>query len=149
MYTRTHSDREDLFQEIVARLWSAFPRYDPSRPFTTWLYRVALNVAIDAERKRRRRREAPTSDLTSVNAPDASSRHDARDHQLSLLRRLIDQHAEPDRVLLFLHLEGAQHKQIGEVLGISESNVGTRLSRLRAALRDAAARLEHDPKETP
>lgn len=54
-YTRTPDDRDDLFQEIVARLWSAFAGYDRERTFSTWMYRVALNVAIDCRRRGQRR----------------------------------------------------------------------------------------------
>ena len=45
-YTRVPSDIEDLAQEIAAQCWRAFPSYDPQRRFSTWLYRIALNVAI-------------------------------------------------------------------------------------------------------
>ena len=45
-YCRHRDDRQDVAQEIAAQLWRAYPGYDPTRPFSTWMYRIALNVAI-------------------------------------------------------------------------------------------------------
>jgi RNA polymerase sigma-70 factor (ECF subfamily) len=135
-YGRTAHDREDLFQEIVGRLWSAFGSYDAGRPFATWMYRVALNVAIDA-RRRRRRRGREVSGFEPDAAPEAAT-DPAREERLRELRDLVESLDDPDRALLLLHLEGHSHAEIGAVLGLGASNVGTRLSRLRRALRESA-----------
>lgn len=134
-YASTRDEREDLFQEIVVRLYSAARTYDPTRKLSTWIYRVALNVAIDVYRKRRQRTKEQIGfegDLESVAGQDSEVAE-----QLSELRELLEGQSEVDRALLLLHLEGNSHREIGEVLGFSESNVGTRLSRLKAALRES------------
>jgi RNA polymerase sigma-70 factor (ECF subfamily) len=134
-YGRSHEEREDLFQEVVARLFSAAANYDPARKLSTWIYRVALNVAIDYRRRDRRRgKERPG--LEGVTEPAAE--HDpGRADQLRDLHELLERQSEADRALLLLHLEGNSHREIGEVLGLTETNVGTRLNRLKQSLRDA------------
>jgi RNA polymerase sigma-70 factor (ECF subfamily) len=115
-YTRTPEDRDDLFQEIAVRLLSAARNYDPTRKLSTWVYRVALNVAIDFHRQRLRRRKV----LLGFEGDGQPT-------------------TEVDRALLLLHLDGNSYREIGEVIGISETNVGTRLSRLKKTLRESAA----------
>jgi len=131
-------DRDDLLQEITARLWAAFGAYDQSRPFITWMYRVALNVAIDHHRKQKRqgRTIAGIQDVGTATslAPDAKVEHR---EEAAQLRNLLDQLSDADRALLLLFLEGHSYNNIGEVLGISASNVGTRLNRLKNSLRDS------------
>lgn len=137
-YGYTTHDRDDLFQEIASRLWASFDKYDPARNFSTWMYRVALNVAIDFRRRQRRRaREVAVWDDGGVEIQDAA-RDDATQTQLDELRELLERQSEADRALLILCLEGYSHREIGEVLGISESNVGTRLNRLKKSLRQTA-----------
>ena len=134
-YAGTPEERDDLFQEIAVRLLSAARNYDPARKLSTWIYRVALNVAIDAYRKRRRQgREQLGFDADLEPAPGQDP---VVADQLRELRALLEKQSEVDRALLLLHLEGNTHREIGEVLGFSESNVGTRLNRLKASLRQS------------
>jgi len=134
-YAGSPEEREDLFQDIVVRLLSAARSFDPTRKLSTWLYRVALNVAIDTYRKRRQRSKEQVGfnfDLETTSDQDS-----VVTEQLHELRALLERQTEVDRALLLLHLEGNSHREIGEVLGFSESNVGTRLSRLKKSLRQA------------
>lgn len=134
-YAWSPHDRDDLMQDIVAALWQAWPRYDASRPFATWMYRVALNVAISqvrGETRRRRHHIAYDADLHDAEAP---ARDTAEDEQLALLQRAMQSLDPLNRALLMLHLDERSHREIAEVLGISESNVGTKLTRLKERLR--------------
>jgi RNA polymerase sigma-70 factor (ECF subfamily) len=132
-YARTSHDRDDLLQEILGRLWASFGKYDRGRKFSTWMYRVALNVAIDFRRGQRRRgREVASIDDETVAATGGASAE-----QLRELRDLLEQQNEADRAILLLYLEGHSYREIGEVLGISESNAGTRLNRLKNSLRQS------------
>lgn len=142
-YTRSSHDREDLFQEIVARLWSAFGTYDRNRTFSTWMYRVALNVAIDFRRRQMRRRDETAN--TDVTNQAASHSDGQRQELLEELHELLERQSDADRAILVLHLEGNSHREIAEIIGISESNVGTRLSRLKESLRASA----HTAQEKP
>jgi RNA polymerase sigma-70 factor (ECF subfamily) len=130
---RTAEDRRDLEQEILAQLWRAFPRYDRARPFPTWLYRVALNVAISQARARwpQEDRRAPLEAAEDL-ALDARP----RDERLAQLHTFISELEPLPRALVVLHLEDRPHREIAEILGLSETNVSTRLSRLRQRLRE-------------
>jgi RNA polymerase sigma-70 factor (ECF subfamily) len=136
-YARQREDREDLMQEIAAQLWRAWPSYDPARPFSTWMYRIALNVAISQLRGRMR---APALAGTAEGALDAladPAPHDPeRSQQLERLYRFI--HALPplERALMLLYLEERPQREIAEVLGLSETNVATKIGRLKARLRN-------------
>lgn len=136
-YCRDPDDRADLAQEIATQLWRAWPAYDPSRSVTTWMYRVALNVAIGQLRgaSRRHGRVVPLDeaahDLSDANATD----HEAEQH-LRLLQRFIARQAPLDRALLLLYLDERPQREIAEVLGISESNVSTKIGRLKQRIRD-------------
>jgi RNA polymerase sigma factor (sigma-70 family) len=137
-YCWRDADRADLVQDILAELWRAFPRYDRSRPFATWVYRIALNVAISWVR-----RDAPhqrrTVPLDDHDAPDP--RDPDADTRVRLLYAVIDRLAPLDRALLLLHLDDHSHREIAGILGISESNVATKLNRLKLRLRrDLGAR---------
>lgn len=131
LYARTPDDRDDLVQEIALQLWRAFPRFDARLRFSTWMYRVALNVAISwsrAEGVRARHVEAADDRVLDIPAPEPSE--DAR-----RLEEAVRALAPLDRALVVLHLEGHTHAEIAEVLGLGASNVGTRLSRLVATMK--------------
>jgi RNA polymerase sigma-70 factor (ECF subfamily) len=137
-YGSTSHDRDDLFQEIVGRLWTSFGKYDRSRKFSTWMFRVALNVAIDFRRRQQRwRRETASLDEDRAAVSAAAADDPMKRQQLQDLRDLLEQQSDADRAILLLYLEGHSHREIGEVLGTSESNVGTRLNRLKTSLRQS------------
>jgi RNA polymerase sigma factor (sigma-70 family) len=139
-YCRNPADREDLAQEMVVQLWRSFDRYDERQRFSTWMYRVALNVAISFYRSESRRSQAmvpaagPVLEIAAGAADSA-----ALDDDLRQLRQAIEQLDELDRALVILHLDGNRHDAIAEVLGISETNVGTRLGRIKQKLRRGLA----------
>lgn len=135
-YARSTQDREDLAQEIAAQLWRAFPKYDGARTFSTWMYRVALNVAISHLRERSRyedHHETLDAAIHDVATNDAESDEDARVRELY---RCIARLNPLDRALLILYLDERSQREIAEILGISESNVATKIGRLKARLRN-------------
>jgi RNA polymerase sigma factor (sigma-70 family) len=139
-YCRHHDDRQDLVQEIAAQLWRAFPGYDPVRSFSTWMYRIALNVAISHVRSAGSRAPAESLDEAHDSHPgfavdDGTAQHEA-DQQLRALYAVIDRQSPMDRALLLLWLEDRSQREIAEVIGISESNVATKLNRLKQRIRE-------------
>jgi RNA polymerase sigma-70 factor (ECF subfamily) len=142
-YTGCAADRRDLEQEIVLQLWRAWPRYQPQRSFSTWIYRIALNVAISALRQARLRPTVPLDETVAEPADEASAPAQAENAQL--LQRLIGALAPLDRALLLLHLEERSYADIAAILGLSETNVATKLSRLKQTLRRELARLHGEP----
>jgi RNA polymerase sigma-70 factor (ECF subfamily) len=133
-YCRNPADRQDLTQEIAAQLWRSFDRYDERLPFSTWMYRIALNVAISFYRSesRRARTTVPAEEsILEVAAEPAAG----PDESARLLQEAIARLDEIDRALVILYLDGNRYETIGEILGISASNVGTRIGRIKQKLR--------------
>lgn len=136
-YSRTPADRRDLEQEIVAQLWKAWPGYDGGRPFATWMYRVALNVAISIARSQRwQASEAPPLDEDGeIAGLDHGADTAEREHGVRELMAFIGGLDELNRALILLYLEGQSHAEIADVLGISETNVATKINRAKQTLR--------------
>lgn len=146
-YAHDREERADLAQEIALQLWRAWPGYDPARPFATWMYRVALNVALSHRRRRPAAAHDPLDarhdDLVGAEDVDAEARQ-----QLALVRRAMQALGPLDRALLLLHLEGCSHREAGDVLGLSETNAATRLGRIRQQLRRLAGAAPGDDDGT-
>ncbi|MEZ5464198.1 MAG: sigma-70 family RNA polymerase sigma factor [Lysobacteraceae bacterium] len=135
-YAWTPEDRADLAQEIATQLWRAFPGYDGRRPFPTWMYRVALNVAISqVRREERQRRQRVTLDVM----PDVVDESAASPESLVALEQLQKVIAAQDplnRALVLLYLDDYGNREIGDILGLTETNVSTRISRLKQRIRE-------------
>jgi RNA polymerase sigma factor (sigma-70 family) len=135
-YCRNPQERADLVQEMVAQLWSSFDRFDHRSRFSTWMYRVVLNVAISYYRAERRRSGStvPLEDSmlelrAATPAPEAGS------EDIRLLHQFIGRLDALNRALIILYLDGNSHETIAEILGISTTNVGTRVGRIKQQLR--------------
>lgn len=137
-YARLAEDRDDLAQEIAARLWHAYPKYDPARSFSTWMYRVALNVAISHVREQtvRGRHDAVPLDEGMHDLADGDGVDHERDQHIRLLQGFIERQPPLERALLLLYLEDRPQREIAEILGITESNVSTKIGRLKQRIRD-------------
>jgi RNA polymerase sigma-70 factor (ECF subfamily) len=136
LYCWNRTDVADVVQEITLQAWRSFSRYDRSRPFSTWLYRVSLNVAISFYRTeaRRSRLVVPADEsIIEIAVPPSEAAELAE--QLRLLHSFIGQFGELDKALVLLYLDGQSNDAIADVLGISVSNVGTRINRIKQKLR--------------
>jgi RNA polymerase sigma factor (sigma-70 family) len=131
-YCRDATDREDVVQEIALQLWRSRARYDARFRETTWIYRIAINVAISYHRRERRHRETVPIDEHPVVIEPVELGDD-----LERLLRCVDELGALDKALVVLYLEGNDHASIAEVLGISTTNVGTRIARIKVRLRAA------------
>jgi RNA polymerase sigma factor (sigma-70 family) len=137
-YCANAEDRRDLVQEMVIQLWRSFPRYDDRLKFSTWMYRIGMNVAISFLRSEGRRgRETVALEGIDVIDTAAADRvlGEAGD-DVRLLQRLVSRLDEMSRALIILYLEGYSHAEIAEILGISVTNVGTRINRIKNRLRE-------------
>lgn len=137
-YAHGREDRADLAQEIAAQLWHAYPNYDPARSFSTWMYRVALNVAISQVRSQSLRNRHPIVPLdeTTLDLADGDGADHERQQQIRLLQDFIARQPPLERALLLLYLDERPQREIADILGISESNVSTKIGRLKQRLRD-------------
>jgi RNA polymerase sigma-70 factor (ECF subfamily) len=133
-YARGTADVEDLAQEIAAQLWRAFPAYDRARRFSTWMYRISLNVAISWLRAEapRRRRSVPYD--PGLHEPSTLEAHDD-DEGRRILRGFIDSQDALNRAVLLLYLEEHSCAEMSEILGVTETNLTTKINRLKERLR--------------
>ena len=141
-YTSTFADREDLTQEITLQLWRAYPRYSPDRPFSTWMYRIALNVAISFLRRHTRpARQTLSLEENEMEVVDEAAGSKEPDERVALLQQVIASLAPLDRGLMLLYLDDHSYREIAAVLGITETNVATKLNRLKQRVREETLRL--------
>ena len=135
-YTNTSSDRDDLLQEIAMALWQALPRFRGECSERTFLFRIAHNRAI-AHLARSRSQPAVGEEFDVHDpAPDPETGL-VREQSVERLRWAIPRLPLVYRQVITLSLEGLGYGEIAAVLGISESNVGARLTRARQLLRDS------------
>ncbi|QHS58431.1 RNA polymerase sigma factor [Chitinophaga agri] len=133
IYTDNKEDKEDLLQEIWLQLWLSYPRFRGQSKLSTWMYQVALNTALTYTRK------SATRDKHLRQAAAVAVTHEQENVQHEQERLLWDnirslQKAE--KALILLYIDGISYREIAEITGDSESNVGTKLSRIRQKLKD-------------
>jgi RNA polymerase sigma-70 factor, ECF subfamily len=136
-YTLTTEDCQDLVQEILLQLWRSLPQFQGRASASTWLYRVALNTALGWRRKERRRRERqqPVLEVENLSAAGLDSPQQLVERELvERLYAAIRQLPKADAALILLYLDDLSYRQMADVLGISESNVGVKLNRAKKAL---------------
>jgi len=139
-YCRDPHERADLAQEIATQLWRAFPGYDGQRSFSTWMYRIALNVAISFLRNssQRERLAVPLDEELHDTAGDTDVEPEA-DERVRILYRCIERLDPLNRALLLLYLDERSQREIADILGISETNVATKIGRLKQRIRNDMA----------
>lgn len=136
-YCHSPDDRPDLIQEMVIQLWLAYGRFDGRCKFSTWMYRVAMNVAISFYRTQHRHtRGAVTLEALGLELTVTDPRLEEVGDDLRLLHHLISQLDELNRALILLYLDGYSHAEIAEIMGITATNVATRLNRIKQRLQD-------------
>jgi RNA polymerase sigma-70 factor (ECF subfamily) len=126
LYTTNTEDKNDLYQDIILQAWKAYPQFKGQAKVSTWLYRIALNTAISINRKKRVKHHYEESIL--MNFPDPMT---GNDEQYKLLYKAISELPELERALVLLYLEDKSHAEIAEIMGLTISNVGTKLSRIK------------------
>jgi RNA polymerase sigma factor (sigma-70 family) len=142
-YSRQADDRADLVQEISVQLWRAFPGYDESRLFSTWMYRIALNTAISHLRAATHREAHILPFDESVHESALLAAVEEPDQRVRELFRAIEKLDPLNRALLLLVLEERSYREIAEILGLSETNVATRISRLKQRIREDQFSKDH------
>lgn len=139
-YCQNEDDRIDLIQEMSIQIWRSLDKYKEQCKISTWMYRVALNVAISFYRKNAKRHENTdplNEELFQITEPD----NQETEAQLVLLERFIQELNDLDKALMLLYLEDKSYFEIAEILGISPSNVGTKISRIKGKLKISFSQL--------
>ena len=130
MFSKDQDEVADLYQETLINLWKGLPQLKDGGNVKGWVYRVALNTCISLGRKKKSK---PTVKLTMDVDPFDSS--DSRITQVDMLHKRISKLQPFDRAIVLLWLENISYEEIGQILGITTSNVSVRLVRIREQLK--------------
>jgi len=133
-YCPNDDDRQDLIQEMMVQIWQSVHKYDDRYKLSTWLYRISLNVAISFYRKSSTRAKKQT-ELSEQMAEMLTEQKSDKEQQLNLLEKFISELKEIDKALMILYLDDKNHTEIAAIMGISVSNVGTKIGRIKDNLR--------------
>ena len=135
-YTNTTHDREDLINDIALELWKAYPNFKGNSKISTWFYRIALNVSMNYKRKKK-----PNllffHEANQIKVSDWFDKEEDNE-QINLLYECIDDLNEFNKAIIILYLDGNSYDEISMITGISKTNVGTRISRIKEQIKNIA-----------
>jgi len=135
VYRDTEDDRKDLFQEVVYQIWKSYDSFSGQSKITTWIYRIALNTAIAPFRQAKHKMRKNQVDLeATLNLADESAAP-YRNEDTQMLYLAVNRLNEVEKALTVLYLEEYSYKEIAEIMGISVTNVGVKLNRVKNKLR--------------
>lgn len=131
LYTNDKDDQKDLYQDIVYQLWKSFNTFKGDAKLSTWIYRIALNTSLFfLKNKKRKGYKTSLDDLVLIN----ENYDPVLEERLEILYAHIRELGEIDKGIVFLFLEGKKYEEISEITGMSTSNVGTRMARIKEKL---------------
>jgi len=131
LYTNDKDDQKDLYQDIVYQLWKSFNTFKGDAKLSTWIYRIALNTSLlFLKNKKRKGYKTSLDDLVLIN----ENYDPVLEERLKILYAYIRELGEVDKGIVFLFLEGKKYEEISEITGMSTSNVGTRMARIKEKL---------------
>ena len=134
IYAYTDADRQDLFQEIVIQAWKAFPKFKGEPKFSTWLYRVAINTAINGLRKK----QTFISSYEPAQLPTNIDDHNTGPEEEERWRQLynaIEQLTQVEKAIVMMYMEDRSYEEMEEILGISQGNLRVKMNRIKEKLR--------------
>ena len=141
-YCNHKTDREDLAQEIIYQLWKSGHSFNADHKFSTWMYRIALNVAISFYRKEKKSSPfVPFENLVDIK--EEADENKQTEENINLLQKFINELRELDRALMILYLETKTYNEIAEILGITETNVATKINRIKNNLKEKFATIKN------
>lgn len=146
-YTLTHEECQDLAQEIMLQAWRSLPGFEQRANAPTWFYRVALNTALNWRRNdmHRRTRQRPLLEVHVETAGPSTAGEMQQRETVEQLYRAIQRLPKADAAIVLLYLDGLSYREMAEVLGISESNVGVKLHRAKKTLATLMKGKSHEP----
>jgi RNA polymerase sigma-70 factor, ECF subfamily len=136
-YSKTLHDKEDLINDITLELWKSFARFRGDSKISTWIYRIALNTSMNDKRKREKDRLLFLDDLKQIENLTWLIEQQDSSHS-EILYQCIDELNQLNKAIILLYLDGNSHDEISDITGISKTNVGTRISRIKEQIKDLA-----------
>lgn len=139
-YAFSSDDQDDLFQEISVQVWRSVPNFKQKSKLSTWLYRIALNVALNWNRKHKRYRDGKRNiqDIEHILVQQEAD----EDERLVWLYQEIAKLDKIERSITLLMLDGFSYKEMADILGISESNIGVKIHRIKKYLTEQSKNME-------
>jgi len=140
VYAPTSMDQDDLFQEIAIQVWRSVPAFREESAVTTWIYRISFNIAIKWTRNEKKLQQSETLDSL------AHTLHENKIHSDERLDWLLDEISkldEIDRSVTLLMLDDFSYKEMASILGISESNIGVKINRIKKHLINKSKKYDH------
>ena len=134
MYCNDVTCRKDLVQEILLQLWRSFPAYDKTKKYTTWMYRIALNTAISQWRKDVTKKEISTDELPVTVCDD--DQVSEKSERVRILNIAINKLNKAEKSIIILYMDDYPYDEISEITGISVSNVGVKINRIKKKLQN-------------
>jgi len=138
VYCNNSFDREDLQQEIILQLWKSFPSFQGKAAFSTWMYRVALNTAINQTRRPRLFIDSSSSPEPFFDPSDAYNHSE----EITILYKAISKLKKIEKAIILLWLEEKSYEEIAELIGITVKHVSVKLVRIRARLTEIISNLK-------
>jgi RNA polymerase sigma-70 factor (ECF subfamily) len=135
-YSKTHHDKEDLINDITLELWKSFGQFRGDSKISTWIYRVALNTSMNYKRKREKDRLFFLDDLQQIENQSWLTEQPDSSHS-EILYQCIDELNQLNKAIILLYLDGNSHDEISDITGISKTNVGTRISRIKEQIKNS------------
>ncbi|MDT0675067.1 RNA polymerase sigma factor [Autumnicola musiva] len=132
-YTDTEEDFQDYYQEVCLQIWNSRKNFQEKSKWSTWVYRISLNVCMSLLRKRKKKQVYSSDHIEVQNIPDAENSF--QDESLQLLYRAIRQLSELDRAIILLYLEEKSYKEIAEIIGTTPNNIGVRITRIKKQIK--------------
>lgn len=132
MYCNSKEDKEDLFQDIVLQLWRAYPSFKGDTKVSTWMYRIAINNAITRLRKETKREKHVSLD---DEAFEVATEDNHINENAAAMYEAIKKLSEVEKALTMLYMDNCSYKEIAEITGLSESNIGFKLNKIKAKLK--------------
>jgi RNA polymerase sigma-70 factor (ECF subfamily) len=133
-YCQNADDREDLAQEIIFQLWKSWGKFNNEYKLSTWMYRIALNVAISFYRKEQKKTNTFLMGEQLIEIVDENL-EEGLEANLNALQKFINELKPLDKALMLLYLEEKSHKEMAEIIGITSSNVATKIGRIKDQLK--------------
>ena len=130
MFSKDKEEIDDLFQEVLVKLWQGYDSFQGKSDLRTWIYRVSLNTCISIDRKKKRRKTQPR-----LEGVDLFDKNDADNRQTDLLHERIGRLQAFDRAIVLLWLEDMSYEEIAQIVGISVKNVSVKLYRIKEQLK--------------
>jgi RNA polymerase sigma-70 factor (ECF subfamily) len=131
LYCHEREDRKDLFQEIVIQLWKAYPNFRKEAKLSTWIYRIALNTALTSLKKEGKNKLSKSISEDDFEIPAIEI---TENEHLKTLYQAIQQLSEIEKAIIILYLDEKNYEEITEIVGISKTNVGVKLNRIKQKL---------------